>query len=349
MKKVTIQDIANSLGVSRNTVSKAINNTGTLAESTRERVLQKAVEMGYKHFSYIKSQTSGSENHYKHEKAEIALLCEESSAANDVSPMLGKLKKGLLQHGYRLTIHRVKRENMQHRTLPSSFDPGAVSGILCVEMLDRAYDEMICSLGLPVLFVDGPCKRDGIDLPSDQLYMDNMTAVTRFVSDMLAQGKRSIGFIGNYEGSQSLFERYVAFRSAMLMAGAPVEKRFCIRTDSREEMKKALSSLSDFPDVFICSRDPVAVDAIDILSKLGRSVPGDVLVCGFGDSPQSIVMTPSLTTVHIHSTVMAVTAIQLLLSRIDDPDLDYRVVHTQTELIYRVSTRIQRTPFSSGG
>ena len=52
-KKVTIQDIADALGVSRNTVSKAINNTDGLADSTREKILQKAVEMGYKQFSYV--------------------------------------------------------------------------------------------------------------------------------------------------------------------------------------------------------------------------------------------------------------------------------------------------------
>ncbi len=57
--RVTIQDIADALGVSRNTVSKAINNTGLLADATRERVLKKAVEMGYKQFSYVNIYGSG--------------------------------------------------------------------------------------------------------------------------------------------------------------------------------------------------------------------------------------------------------------------------------------------------
>ena len=51
--KVTIQDIADALGISRNTVSKAINNTGVLADATREKVLRQAAQMGYKHFSYF--------------------------------------------------------------------------------------------------------------------------------------------------------------------------------------------------------------------------------------------------------------------------------------------------------
>ena len=51
--RITIQDIADALGISRNTVSKAINNTGILADATREKVLKKAAEMGYKQFSYF--------------------------------------------------------------------------------------------------------------------------------------------------------------------------------------------------------------------------------------------------------------------------------------------------------
>ena len=51
--KVTIQDIADELQLSRNTVSKAINNTGVLADATREKILRKAAEMGYKQFAYM--------------------------------------------------------------------------------------------------------------------------------------------------------------------------------------------------------------------------------------------------------------------------------------------------------
>ncbi|MBR3437661.1 MAG: DUF4364 family protein [Lachnospiraceae bacterium] len=188
-----------------------------------------------------------------------------------------------------------------------------------------------------VLFVDGPSKRGGADLPADQLYMDSTTPVTRFVSDMLARGRRRIGFIGDWDRCQSLYERYAAFRCAMLMESAPVEKRFCIRTEVPAEIGSALASLSDFPDVFICSDDRTAAEAVGALGRLGRSVPGDVAVCGFGDSPDSRVMAPALTTVHIHTGVMAHAAVQMLLSRIEEPGMDYRIIHTETGLVYRDS------------
>ena len=341
MHKVTIQDIADELGMSRNTVSKAINNTGGLADATRKRILEKAVEMGYKQFSYINAHSFIAHDRESQQKGEIALLCGCAiTPAHFATLMLDKLKRDLPRWGFELNAYRVEQENFLCRTLPLTFNPGQVSAIICVEMFDRAYDEMICSLGLPVLFVDGPNKRDGIDLPADQLYMDNTTAITRFINDMLLRGRRRIGFIGDFEHCQSFFERYTAFRYAMLLANAPVEERFCIKSCDRERLEEALAALEDFPDVFICANDFVAEDAIYALRKLGRSVPEDMLFCGFDDSPNSRIMTPTLTTVHIHTQVMAVAAMHLLLSRIEEPDLDFRTVHTETELIYRDSTRL---------
>ena len=341
MKKVTIQDIADELGISRNTVSKAINNADGLAKATRERILQKAIEMGYKQFSYIKANSDAALEQGAQRKGEIALLTGNAiDPAHFATLMLDKLKRDLPQWGYTLNTHRVERDNFLCRTLPLTFDPERTRAIICIEMFDRAYDEMICDLGLPVLFVDGPHKRDGVDLPADQLYMDNTTAITRFVNDMLVRGKKRIGFIGDYEHCQSFFERYTAFRYAMLMADEPVDERFCVKTNDREKLEDILSALTELPDVFICANDFVADDAIYALRKLGRSVPEDVLFCGFDDSPNSRIMTPALTTVHIHTQVMAVAAMQLLLSRIDEPNLDYRIVHTETELVYRDSTRL---------
>ena len=345
MSKVTLQDIADALGVSRNTVSKAINNADGLADATREKILQKAVEMGYKQFSYVSAVTSvaGSTADPLRQApgfhGEIALLTSVFlNQSHFASLMLDKFQREISQLGYTLNTHRVMPENLQNGTLPITFVPERTSAILCIEMFDFDYDEMICALGLPVLFVDGPSRRHGRTLCADQLYMDNTAGVIRFVYDMLGRGYKRLGFIGDYEHCQSFFERYAAFRGAMLMSGTEVEERFLIRADKPWDLREPLSALEELPDVFLCANDFVALDAMQILSERGVSVPEDVMFCGFDDSAESRSSKPSLTTIHIHTQIMAFSAVQLLMSRIKEPSLDYRFVHTQTDLIYRDST-----------
>ena len=345
-KKVTIQDIADALGISRNTVSKAINNTDGLADATRERILQKAVEMGYKQFSYvntlsgISASDAGTSAQQPRFHGEIALFTTTLLTQSHFAILLlDKFQKELSQLGYTLNTHRVDQENLANMTLPITFVKERVSAIICVEMFNRDYDEMVCKLGLPVLFVDGPTKRSGDSLPADQLYMDNTTGITKLVNEMLLQGKKRIGFIGNYDHCQSFFERYTAFRCAMLMAGVPVDEKFCIKENHYEEIHAAFSSYSELPDLFICANDFVAVDAIRALRNIGKSVPEDVMFCGFDDAPESRVISPALTTVHIHTQIMAFTAAHLLMSRIEEPSLDYRTVHTEANLIRRDSTK----------
>ena len=344
MKKVTIQDIADELGISRNTVSKAINNSDGLADATRERILQKAVEMGYKQFSYFSAYSEftgmAESRTVPGFQGEIALLTAAFlTQSHFASTLLDKFQREISQMGYTMNTHRVTERNLREKSLPLTFQRDRVKAILCIEMFDYDYDEMVCELGIPVLFVDGPARLQGRSLPADQLYMDNSTEIFRFVNDMLAQGKTRIGFVGDYTHCQSFYERYTAFRCAMLMAGVPVDERFCIcRNQLDAEAVEALANLEQLPDVFLCANDFVAGDVIRALYSIGKNVPEDVRILGFDDAPESRISRPALSTVHIHTQVMAFSAVQLLINRMKEPSLDYRTVHTQTDLILREST-----------
>lgn len=342
-KKVTIQDIADALGVSRNTVSKAINNADGLADVTREKILQKAVEMGYKQFSYVQSLYRAAEsaqpNAAPAQRGEIALLTTfYFGGSHFATTMLDRLQHELAQLGYRLNTHHVSKEDLRSRSLPFTFLPEQARGIICIEMFDWDYDKMLCDLGLPILFVDGPVRWDGRSLPADQLYMDSTCEISRLVSGMLRRGKRRIGFLGDPDHCQSFHERYMAFRGAMLLAGVPVDERFILRGIHVLDLYPALSKLEELPDLFVCANDFIAYDALQILRKLGKSVPEDVMLSGFDDAPESRMVVPAITTVHIHTQIMAYSAAQLLLSRMEEPSLDYRKLYTETELILREST-----------
>lgn len=343
--KVTIQDIADELGLSRNTVSKALNGADGLAEATRERIINKAMEMGYKQFIYARLVTQ-----YKDDtqgiipslgdRREVAVLSTAYLAAPHFSSlMLDGFQNELSHMGLTLNTHRVTQDNIESLTLPATLDLSRVAAIVCIEIFDWRYGEMICALDVPVLFVDGPARLHGENLPCDQLYMENTTQVMRLVNDMLGKGYRRIGYVGDWEHCQSFFERYCAFRNAMTLADVPVEDRFIIKHNSVREMRHALRDLDELPDLFICANDFVALDLLMLLHGMGVDVPRDVMLAGFDDSAESRRSMPQLTTIHIHTQVMAFSAIQTLRTRIKEPSLDFRQVYTETELIYRASTK----------
>lgn len=344
-KKVTIQDIADALGISRNTVSKAINNSDGLAEATRERILQKAVEMGYKQFSYVKAQADiaaeagTAAQQSPGFQGEIALLTGRFlSHSHFASLMLDKFQREISELGYTMNTHRVTESDIANKTLPTTVHLEQVKALLCIEMFDWDYDMMLCDLGLPILFVDGPAKLRGRSLPADQLYMDNMNSVTQLVQDMLDRGLTRIGFIGQYDHCQSFYERYTAYYLTMVMAGQRIDPRFILDYNELDELRETVAALDELPEIFICANDFVAWDAMQALAAQGKRVPEDVLIAGFDDSTESRFSKPPMTTVHIHTQIIAYSAVHLLITRIESPSLDFRTVHTETELIYREST-----------
>lgn len=351
--KVTIQDIADALGLSRNTVSKAINNTGILADATRERILAKAVEMGYKQFSYIAASgvanlSAPSAPDGKNEIAVFSTVFLNTS--HFASTMLDKFQREAAQMGYSTTLHRILPEDIASRSLPKSMNRERTAGIVCFEVFDEPYARMMCACGIPVLFVDSPVCMDGRPLEADRLYMDNTVGITDFVLRMAARGKTKIGFLGDYTHCQSFFERYMAYRNAMYMCSLPINEAWCITGNLGEDEENDLGDgyrsylyhrfkcMDTLPDVFVCANDFTAFDAMQVFKLLNITVPKDVFLFGFDDSPESRLVTPTLSTVHIHSQIMGYSATQLLISRINEPSLNYRTVHTESTLILREST-----------
>jgi LacI family transcriptional regulator len=169
------------------------------------------------------------------------------------------------------------------------------------------------------------------------------------MAEMVNRGKTQIGFIGEYRYCMSFFERYMAFFEAQELLGLPHNPDFCIFQKkkgadhlSSEEYQEYLMSrfknMKQLPEVFICANDFVAIDALQVFRRLGISVPNDVWLCGFGDTPESRIITPPLTTIHIHGKVIGYSAVHMLLSRIQNPSMHCRTIYTETSLVYREST-----------
>ena len=346
--KVTIQDIASELQLSRNTVSKAINNTGVLADATREKILRKAAEMGYKQFAYLPLFQEGAAKTagpfiLPSDKREIAMLTTQFLSSSHFSSMMLDRFQSEIDHLHSgMTIHRISPIELKEKKLPSSLDIQRTAGIICFEVFDYDYAQMLCDLDVPLLFVDTPVMDMRPPLKADRLYMENRIEIQNAVAHMVQRGKKRISFAGDKNHCQSFFERYMAYKDAMEYFGLTEGLSTCAMPSGQQNypvsLYETIRRFKTMPDAFVCANDFVAMDLVKALNELGYSVPDDIWVCGFDDSQEASYFSPHLTSIHIHEQIMGYTAANLLMTRIEEPSLNYRTVYTETNLVLREST-----------
>ncbi|UPK43666.1 LacI family DNA-binding transcriptional regulator [Paenibacillus pabuli] len=339
-EKVTIQDIADALGISRNTASKALNDSGNIPDETRNRVIKKAIELKYKQFAYM-------ENEHVLTKApsNIALLTENLPNTSHFGSMLiSGLEKRISAEGYNLSIHIVREVDQDSLTLPNNFDMSNVDGIICIELFNLKYTQLITDLGIPTIFID--CASDICypEFHADLLLMENEHSTYQLTRKLIESGCNHIGFAGDYNHCKSFNERWVGYQRAMLEAGLQVDLSECIVDDDRMFFSKPgwinerVAELKSLPDAYVCANDFIAVDLIRALRARNVTVPQDIVICGFDNAPESRIIEPALTTVHIYSNEMGIKAAEMLLSRIDNPSQPYQISHIVTKPIIREST-----------
>ncbi|WP_160690888.1 LacI family DNA-binding transcriptional regulator [Clostridium sp. C2-6-12] len=342
-KKITVQDIADELGISRNTVSKALNNTGSLAEATKSKIIQKAIEMGYKQFAYINNTPSISSNIPLNK--EIALFTRSMpNSSHFGSHLLSGFEEKISNQGYRLSMYVIRDNELNSLNLPFNFKPESVDAIICIELFDKKYSDLICELDIPTLFVDSPSNHNISPVNSDILLMENYHSIYNITKTLINNNKTNIGFVGDIFHCESFYERWKGYCSALLDSNISLDTNNCILEKDKEPygdpewLGNKIIEISVLPDAFICANDFIAIDVIRALKHKNISVPENILICGFDDSMESKIIEPHLTTVSIPSYEMGDIAANLLLSRIDNPAIPFRTIHVRTSPKFREST-----------
>ncbi|MBY0013705.1 LacI family DNA-binding transcriptional regulator [Paenibacillus typhae] len=338
--KVTIQDIADALGISRNTASKALNGTEGLPEETRNKVIKKAIELKYKQFSLIEP-----ENVLPKSSRNIALLTENlPNTSHFGSTLISGLEKHISAEGYNLSIHIIREIEQKSLTLPNNFDVDNVDGIICIELFNLEYSRLITDLGVPTIFIDCSAHVCYPEFQADILLMENEHSTYHLTKKLIDGGYTTLGFIGDYNHCMSFNERWSGFNRALTAAGIPLQAEQCILDDDRlffatpEWAAGKLQAMPKLPSAFICANDYIAVNMMKALKQSNYSIPGDIAVCGFDDGPEACIIEPHLTTVHIYSSEMGIKAAEMLLSRIESPQQPYQVTHISTRPVIREST-----------
>lgn len=344
--KISVQDIADSLGLSRTTVSKALNGNSKIPPKTRDMVWKRAAELKYKQFAYLSLPNDPAPSSNNAGSGHFALLAHVMPDKFHIgSSLMASLEQEISHCNYTLSVHILLDKDIGLLHLPNNFDMDKIDAIVCIEMFDPAYSRLLCSLGKPIVFVDTFHTEPHENLNADIFLMESKYSIKNMIQHVVNEnGIKHVGFVGSTTHCLSFYERWSGFCLALQECNLPLEESACIidEDDSKywekEWLIEKVLSITPFPELFVCANDALAIKLMSELKANNIRIPEDVLVTGFDNSPESRVVEPRLTTVNVPSSDMGVIIAKRLLDCVHNPSLPHITSYVRSEIIMREST-----------
>ena len=334
---VTIQDIANALGLSRNTVSKALNGQ-SVPDKTRSIVLNAAIEMGYKSYGLAAAPRKEKEHQ------QIAIVSNRLLIKiNYYIYVLRGIEDSIANRDIELVQFQVV-SNSSFERFKRYLSTNHVDGIIGIEFFQQDYAAELMKLGYPLVLLDTPFTLSPPRGKCDIILPESQNVIRNFCLRMIQKEHcQTFGFVGDYQHCRSFYERFAGMREALFFSGIPYDPRYSILYDDAspydsDALAKALRDMAKLPDCLIAANDSIATDLLEALKLLDIKVPDAVKVIGFDNLVESKRTDPPLTSVNVNKTFLGQKTISLMLDRIADPSRPNQTVYVATSVVSRSTT-----------
>lgn len=326
-KKVRMADIAQQLGISVVSVSKALSGKEGVSESTRAKVLELARQMDYVPLRAREKETRPSLS------GNIGILMADLFFADNTfySNMYRQLLMSCHEQGYSAMLELVTAEAERSCTIPALIQGQKVDGLIFMGELDRAYISAVAAYGLPYVLLDS--YHD--DINAHSITSDNASGGYRLTQYLIQSGRRKIGFIGSILATSSIMDRFLGYSKALLHAGIPIRMDWVLEDRIGKTTPIAPVLPEEMPEAFVCSCDDTAYTVVEMLKRSGFRIPQDVAVAGYDDYHIAQFCTPQLTTYRVNTKDMGKQAVRHLISQIHDEP----VIHGNLEICGQVIVR----------
>lgn len=340
-RPATLRDVAELAGVSIKTVSNVVNDYPHVRDSTRERVREAILKVGYRPQMAAQQLRTGSSG--------MITLAVPSLHFTYFSQLAQAFIDQAQAHGRTILLHSTSAGADEERNVLGGFKrvfgDGLIFNPLNLEETEFAAMERTTQ---PTVFI-GEHLPDQLPAGSDYAKFDNVAASFDATTHLLETGRRRLAFIGailtphgqqphstgtlRRDGFLRALDSYGIDRSSAVVQ----EVDDWHRQDGADGLDALLQRAPDV-DGIVCANDDLAIGALARLRLAGRRVPEDVSVIGYDDTPDAPFASPSLSTVSPDLQALAATALDLLADRIAGYDGEPRVVESPYALVLRDST-----------
>ncbi|ASS68441.1 MULTISPECIES: LacI family DNA-binding transcriptional regulator [unclassified Paenibacillus] len=308
-----LKDIADLLGVSISTVSRAISGDTSrpVSEETKRKIKAAAIQVGYP-LQGMAPQAIGMPLQY---------VCILPGNLMGNHPYFAEVLEGfhgrLAEMGLPPAIMRSYEELREAGKLRSMLDETGAGAVLALGWYDRGMHRTLVDSGIPVAGVS--LNDDSIRIPT--VDCDRMSAARMAVRHLLDQGHRRIGYVGGpaFDKIMENDERYLGYKFAILQADLPFRPEWIVDADWSVEKSYAdtaamLSALApeDRPTALFCASDTLAIPAMRAAMDLGCRIPEDIAFAGMDNIELAQYTSPPLTSVHVPRLEIGRTACKFL-------------------------------------
>lgn len=309
---VTLASIAGKVGVSVNTVSRAIRAPSTVRPELRRQIAAAMEEL-----NYVPNRLAGG---LAGTRSDIVGVVVTSLYYSEFATIIDTLQSSLLSSKLQVMLANTRYDEEEEAKLVRSilsWRPAAIA-IIGVDHHPKV-EAMLRAAEIPILEMWDTSGR----IIDSAVGIDHRAVGAAQAQHLIEQGYRNLAFLGSMRDNDARARKRAAGACQSVEAAGLAPLVMATRQESGNPdlgSELALALLNEHPDVdgIVCNSDAIAFGVLRAMRQAGRRVPEDIGVIGFGDSEASACMTPSLTSVRPDRESIGRLTAEMILARIAD-------------------------------
>lgn len=310
---VRIEDVAAAAGVSMKTVSRVLNHEPNVREETRNRVEEAVGRLQYRPNHSARSLAS--------QRSYVIILAYDNPSRNYLMEIQSGVLEACRAQDYHLLLAPVSYDHPRCIfEITELAEHSGSDGLVLVPPLSDNLD-LLAHLDrhrIPFASISPRSYQGRIGV-----MVDETAAVRDLMAHLIKLGHRRIGHIKGHPDHGACAWRYEGYRASLKAARIPYDPKLAVEGEftfeSGVDGARRLLALKDPPTAIFASNDDMAAGVLRVAGERGISVPRDLSVCGFDDTPLSRHVYPALSTVRQPTRDMGRTATLELLKCIRNP------------------------------
>nr|WP_315104630.1 LacI family DNA-binding transcriptional regulator [uncultured Catonella sp.] len=334
MGKITMQDIADALGVSRVSVWKVFNDQPGVSDSLKNSVIEMAAKLGYNGFAPT-GTSAETDNKYK----TVSLVVSRPDSSIFWTDIIHSIAKELALHNVNLMYTYIPSTYNNNFQLPDILMGDDIGGIIVLNLYDKNIIKRISKLETPKVFLDTVPSITEKMLSCDLMLIEGRNSMTEIIDDIVKKGCTRLGFIGDVNYARTNLERYYGYTDGIARHNIPLDSSICF-TDTigissyQNRIFEFLDSIVDMPDAFVCVSDYVAQYAAMYIAKHPERFSRPIILTGFDGNKEYVNVADKITTANVYTRQLGRKLALQILYRMDYPNAPRETIYIHPEISY---------------